>query len=119
MVCLLAEDVKERIKEEVKDAKMHSVSADTTPDSASEDKMVVALRFVPPSGIPKERVIDMKECIDKRGEATAKDILSSLRENSIDVNALAFQTYDFTASMSGRIKGAQQCLQDILERSVP
>ena len=89
IVRLLAEYVEERIKEEVKDAKMHSVSDDTTPDSASEDKTVVALRLVPPSGILKERVIDMKQCIDKR-EATAKGILSSLKENSIDVNALAF-----------------------------
>jgi hypothetical protein len=32
---------------------------------------------------------------------------------------LSFQTYDFTASMSGRLNGAQEVLQDMLERPVP
>jgi hypothetical protein len=32
---------------------------------------------------------------------------------------LAFQTYDFTASMSGRVNGAQKVLQDNLEWQVP
>ena len=32
---------------------------------------------------------------------------------------LSFQTYDFTASMSGRLNGAQKVLQDMLKRPVP
>ena len=61
----------------------------------------------------------MKESFDKHDAATAEDILSFLKANDIDLDMLSFQTYDFAASMSGRINGAQKVLQDILERRVP
>ena len=64
-------------------------------------------------------MVEIKESVDKTGAGTAKDVISSLRENEIDVDMLAFQTYDFTASMSGRLNGAQKVLQEILERTVP
>ena len=58
-------------------------------------------RYVNSSGIPCERMVEIKESVDKTGTGTAKDVISPLRENEIDVDMLAFQTYDFTASMSG------------------
>ena len=64
-------------------------------------------------------MVEIKESVDKTGAGTAKDVISSLRENKIGVDMLAFQTYDFTASMSGRSNGAQKVLQEILERTVP
>ena len=91
----------------------------TTPDTANQDKIIVAARYVNSSGIPCERMVEIKESVDKTGAGTAKDVISSLRENEIDVDMLAFQTYDFTASMSGRLNGTQKVLQEILERTVP
>jgi hypothetical protein len=37
----------------------------------------------------------------------------------IDIDMLSFHTYDFTALMFGRLNGAQEVLQDMLERPVP
>ena len=64
-------------------------------------------------------MVEIKESVVKTDAGTAKDVISSLRENEFDVDNLAFQTYDFTASMSGRLNGAQKVLQEILERTVP
>ena len=95
------------------------MSADTTPDTSNQDKLVVAGRYVDSAGLPRERVIEMKESVDKSGAGTAKDIIKSLKDNEIELDMLSFQTYDFTASMSGRLNGAQKVLQDLLKRPVP
>ena len=102
MVHLLAQEVKKKIKEEINSAGIFSVSADTTPDTSNQDKLVVAGRYVDSAGLPRERVIEMKESVDKSGAGTAKDIIKSLKDNEIELDMLSFQTYDFTA----------QCLED-------
>ena len=105
MVHLLAQEVKKKIKEEINSAGIFSVSADTTPDTSNQDKLVVAGRYVDSAGLPRERVIEMKESVDKSGAGTA--IIKSLKDNEIELYMLSFQTYDFTASMSGRLNSAQ------------
>ena len=65
-----------------------------TTDTANKDKIIVAARYVNSSGIPCERMVEIKESVDKTGAGTAKDVISSLRENEIDVDMLAFKTYD-------------------------
>lgn len=116
LVHLLAEDIRRRIKDEISTTGIHSVSADTTPDTSNQDKLVVASRFIDSEGFPRERVLEMKECSDKHGNDTAKDFLASLEDNGIDIDGLSFQRYDFAASMSGRIKSAHCCLHDMIER---
>ena len=116
---ILAEDVRDRVVNEVKEARMHSVMADTSPDTANTDRLVVAVRYVNTDNEPRERVIEMKETRDKDGKGQAKDILTSLISNGLSRDELAFQSYDYTASMSGIFKGAQKCLQDEVGRNVP
>ena len=55
LVHLLAEDVRSRIKDEISAAGIYSVSADTTPDTSNQDKLVVASRFVDNEGVPCEK----------------------------------------------------------------
>ncbi len=64
-VSLLAEDVKARIVADLESAKMYSVMADTSPDTANTDRLVVAVRYVDEENSPMERVLEMKEAIDK------------------------------------------------------
>ncbi|XP_046859020.1 zinc finger MYM-type protein 1-like [Xenia sp. Carnegie-2017] len=119
MLHLLAQSVRDEIRAEIKSAGVFSVSADTTPDTSNQDKLIVAVRYVNQMGIPCERLVEMKETLDKTGAGTAKDVIKSLMENEIDIDMLAFQTYDFTTSMFGRLNGAQKVLQEILKRQVP
>ena len=55
----------------------------TTP--ANQDKIIAAPRYVNSSGIPCERMVEIKESVNKTDAGTAKDVISSLRENEIDV----------------------------------
>ena len=52
--------------------------ADTSPDTANTDRLVVAVRYVNEENQPKERVLEMKETKDKSGEGQAKEVLQSL-----------------------------------------
>ncbi len=74
----MAEDVKSRIINEIESAGMYSVMADTSPDTANTDRLVVAVRYVNDENQPKERVLEMKETKDKSGEGQAKEVLQSL-----------------------------------------
>ncbi len=47
--------------------------------------MIVASRFVANDGASRERVVEMKECIDKHGKDTTKDVLASLEDNGIGI----------------------------------
>ena len=116
---ILAEDVKNRIVNDVNASGMYSVMADTLPDTSNADRLVVAARYVNEENCPQERVLEMKETSDKTGEGQAKDIIKSLELRNLSKENLVFQTYDYTASMSGEYRGAQRCLQDILGKSVP
>jgi hypothetical protein len=116
---IMAEDVKGRIVNEIESAGMYSVMADTSPDTANTDRLAVAVRYVNEENQPKERVLEMKETKDKSGEGQAKEVLQSLNSKIGSQDGLVYQSYDYTASMSGKFKGAQKCLQTLIGRSVP
>ena len=118
-ISLLADDVKSGIAQDVNSAGMYSVMADTSPDTSNTDRLVVAVRYVDGTNSPKERVLEVKEAIDKTGQGQAKEILDSLNSRLSNESELVYQSYDYTASMSGNFKGAQQCLQDMVGRSIP
>ena len=52
---------------------MYSVMAHTSPDTANTDRLVVAVRCVDVHNSATERVLEMKEAIDKTGEGQAKE----------------------------------------------
>ena len=95
-ISLLADDVKSQISRDLNSAGFYSVMADTSPDTSNTDRLV-----------------------DKTGEGQATEILDSLNSRVSNESELVYQSYDYTASMSGNFKGAQQCLQDTVGRSIP
>ena len=100
---------------------MYSVKADSSPDTSNTDRLVVAVCYVDENNVPNERVLEMKETTDKTaGKGQAKEILDSLKARiPSGQDALMYQSYDYTTSMSRIFNGAQQCLQELIGRSIP
>ena len=119
IIQVLAEDIRKRVIDEIKEAGMFSVSADTTPDLSKRDQMSVICRYVNEEGQPMERLLSMHKTSSKKGIETATEIISTLQNNSLSTDELCFQSYDFTNSMSGRFKGTQKMLQEKLQREIP
>ena len=98
---------------------MFAVMADTTPDVSHKDRLALACRYVDHEGQPSERLLSLTEAKVKTGEGTANEIIESITANGLKTSAVCFQSYDYTASMSGQFNGAQKKLQEKLERNVP
>ena len=84
---------------------MYSVMADTTPDVSQRS----ACYCLPVCGQDwsAQRTVSLTEAKDKTGKGEATEIIESLTEQGLDLDELCFQSYDYTASMSGRINGVQ------------
>lgn len=116
---LIGRQVQKRVIQEIKDAGMYSIMADTTPDVSHKDRLAIACRYVDAEGQPRERLMSLTEAKDKTGEGGAEEIIESLNKHEMNLNELCFQSYDYTASMSGRFNGVQKQIQNKLGRRIP
>ncbi|KAL4130596.1 hypothetical protein QTP88_008017 [Uroleucon formosanum] len=110
---LLSLKTRNRVIEEVKNAEMYSVLADTTPDITHQDKLATCVRYVDNNGNVKERLLEINECTDKTGFGIAKNIYDTLVRNELNPGFIAFQSDDFASSMSGQFHVAQKELSKL------
>ena len=90
MIQLLADDLKAKTVEEIKEAKMFGVSVGTTPDVSKKDQMAVICRYVDVKDGVKERLLSIKAVASKTGDETAKEIIEALNSNSLNTDELFF-----------------------------
>jgi hypothetical protein len=81
--------------------------------------LAVVCRYVNEDGDAKERLLCIKSTTSKTGAGTVDEIITALNSHALNTNELCFQSYDFTASMSGQFNGAQQKLQEKLNQNIP
>ncbi|XP_060845279.1 zinc finger MYM-type protein 1-like [Rhopalosiphum padi] len=116
---ILGSSIKSSISKKVNDARQFAVMADTTPDLSHKDILSVVVRFVNDKGKPEERLLEVREIVDKTGKGMANEILDTLRTNNLDLQNLVFQSYDFANNMSGQFNGAQQKISEAIGRKIP
>jgi len=118
-ISLLASETKKKVIAQVVDSGMYSVMADTTPDVSHKDQLSVCVRYVDSLGEISERLLEVCEANDKTGLGIAEKIHDVLKKNGLSVQNIAFQSYDFASSMSGKINGTQRKLSDIVGHKIP
>ncbi len=116
---LLPDYANDEIKSEVETVQFYSVTADTTPDTSHLDQLSVVLRYITPSCVVRERLVDMRDIDNKTGDGQATAILESLHSEEFNTESIVFQSYDYTSSMSGKFKGCQAKMSEYLEREIP
>ena len=57
--------------------------------------------------------------LDKTGEGHVDSLLASIHKNGLDSARIAFQSYDYAATMSGIHNGAQAKMSEKLKRNIP
>ena len=105
MIELLADDVRQRIADEIKEANMFGVSADTTPDLSKQDQMAVVCRYVNTDGNPKETLLSIKSIVSKKGADTADEIITTLNNHTLGT---------LTSFASSHTISLIQCLDSIM-----
>ena len=116
---LLAEDVTNKVKREIIESEISTVIADTTPDVSHLDQLSVVARYMDPHGNLQERLVDMTDIDKKTGDGQAKQILKSWNKRELNSSSIAFQSYDYTASMSGVFNGCQAMMNQYLGSNIP
>ncbi|KAL4131913.1 hypothetical protein QTP88_009145 [Uroleucon formosanum] len=87
---LLANETRKIIVNEVKEAIIYSMSADTTPDITHEDRLAVCTRYV-----------------------------NNQENNTLNPGLITFQSYDFASNMSGKFNGAHVKLSELTGHRIP
>jgi len=90
--------------------------ADTT---LHKDILSAVVRFINDEGKPEERLLEVREIVDKAGKGMANEILETLRTNNLDLQNLVFQSYDFANNMPSQFNGAQQKISEAIGRKIP
>jgi len=93
--------------------------ADTTLDLLHKDQLNVCLCHVIAKADVRERMIAIKEVVDKTGKGITSNISDVLSKNSLDLNNIAFQSYDFASSMTGKNLGIQTIPSRIVCHAIP
>ena len=115
---LIGDAVRHRIVKELEEEPAFSAMADTTPDVSNKDQMSIVVRYVADNA-PVERLLSLTVLEDKSGDGHATEILRCLNEHGIDVEKLHFQSYDFTACMSGQYNGCHKKLNEKIQKGFP
>lgn len=119
MVEVLATAVRKKVVSDIQEAQFYGIMADTTPDASHQDRLAVGVRYVNKDGKTQERLLEVVKAVDKTGVGLANEISRILTKNELDIEHVAFQSYDFARSMSGEFKGTQQKFSEIVGRIVP
>lgn len=95
------------------------MSADSTPDISHEDSLAVCTRYVNNQGKAVEWLLEISKETDKTGLGTAKQIINTLENNTLNPGLITFQLYDFAKNMSGRYNGAHMKLKELTGNQIP
>ncbi|XP_008180083.1 zinc finger MYM-type protein 1-like [Acyrthosiphon pisum] len=87
--------------------KYYSLIVDSTSDIANVDQLVIALRYVLPSGVPAERFLIFIPNSGHKSEEMSNVVMDFLNSHNIPIENCRGQSYDNARNMSGQYSGLQ------------
>ncbi|XP_022854115.1 uncharacterized protein LOC111375513 [Olea europaea var. sylvestris] len=114
---LLANEVRNAIVKKVKDAKYFTIIFDCTPDASREEQMSLIVRFVDDSAnLPtvEEHWLEFLKVDDTTGLGLATELQKVLIKLDLDIDDIRGQGYDNGSNMSGKHKGVQKRIREVL-----
>lgn len=115
-ILLLSGMVKERILNEIKNAKYFSIIFDSTPDVSHIDQMSEVIRYVH----IENKKVEVKESFLRYYELTGKkalditqSILNAIEEDGLDITNCRGQGYDNASTMAGVHSGVQARIREL------
>nr|XP_047139188.1 zinc finger MYM-type protein 1-like [Hydra vulgaris] len=104
---LMKNDIIKIILKELKAAQYYSLIVDSTPDIANVDQLVIALRYVLPSGVPAERFLIVILNSGHKSEEMSNVVMDFPNSHNIPIENCRGQSYDNARNMSGQYSGLQ------------
>lgn len=113
LIDIMANTVKSKIINDIKNAKYYSVILDCTPDKSKIEQISVILRYVITSKDEisiKESFIEFCPVVDVTGKGLAEFLMNNLKKLGLEVNNIRGQGYDNGANMRGKNIGLQKLI---------
>ncbi|KAL4089763.1 hypothetical protein QTP88_024734 [Uroleucon formosanum] len=109
IICIMGQQVRQTIFEQIKKSKYFSILFDCTPDKSHQEQMSQIIRYVYISNgdMIKESFIDFICTNEKSGSGISNEILNTIRNNGLDIMDCRGQFYDNGANMAGSINSVQ------------
>ena len=119
LILCTGEWIRNKIIQEVKNAKFFSVCADEAADCSNKEQLPLVLRFVDATKSIREEFVDFILCdTGTSGIAIADKILAALEGYGLNVSYLRGQAYDGAGNMSGKYRGAAATIQTTCPKAV-
>lgn len=107
LLLLIKNDIIKIILKELKATKYYSLIVDSTPDIANFHQLVIALRYVLPSGVPAERFLIFIPNNGHKSEEISNIVMDFLNSHNIPIENCRDQSYDNARNMSGQYSELQ------------
>ena len=95
-----------------------SVLADETTDIACKEQLSLCVRYVDTDNCLQEHFLQFVEVEVLSGKELSEAILINLQKFGIDVSHMRGQGYDGAAAMSGRLKGVQASVREVVPTAI-
>ena len=103
---IMANKVRNKIREEIGDAKF-CILVDEAKDTSNKEQMAIVLRFVDVAGFLRERFFAIVHVTDTTALTLKKEISDVLDRNNLQISNMRGQGYDGASNMSGAWNGLQ------------
>ncbi|XP_065664748.1 uncharacterized protein LOC136086380 [Hydra vulgaris] len=100
LLLLMKNDIIKIILKKLKAAKYYSLTVDSTPEIANVDQLVIALRYVLPSGVPAEIFLIFIPNSGHKSEEMHNVVMDFLNSHNIPIENCRGQSYDNARNMS-------------------
>lgn len=113
---IMANSVRNKILNDIKEAKYYTIMFDCTPDVSHTEQMSQVIRYVKQCGDVceiKESFIDFLEVGGKTGEYISQRIMEKLTLDGLDIGHCRGQSYDNGSNMASTYKGVQARITEV------
>lgn len=104
-ISIIGDKVRDKIMDEVRQAKYYGILSDGTPDISHVDQMSIILRYVvinDDSALVKESFVDFVPTAGKTAQHVTDTILGQLHRYNLNIQDCRAQAYDNASTMSGQ-----------------
>ena len=118
VISILANFVKNKIANVIRNAKLFTIMADGTTDKNKKEIQGLVCRYMSSSGQIEEHCLDIEGIEDRSAKGIFEFIKNTLQDFDISIDGLVSQSFDGASVMSGEYNVLQRLISDFCERFV-
>ena len=117
LIDIIGSQIREPLVQKCNNAPCFAFIADEATDCSTREQVSICVRYLDESNDIQEQFLEFMEAKSTTGEALAQLFLSTLEYIGIDIEKMRAQGYDGAANMSGKHRGVQARVKQIVPQA--